>query len=160
MDTRKLQDSSDKYELNKEYNAISSKQLNMELANAIETSNDLKKLVMIVAATKFREDSQKNKLAFFSFKPLEIDDNPKLLYYFAFLVWGYGYYNNKVSKLSGFLLFVAIKIFLNFRRNSYCSNVKEHREYVNINKKIKIAMKSKAKNLFLEDYIKIFKNFF
>lgn len=159
MDTRKLQDSSDKYELNKEYNKISAKQLNIELANAIETSNDLKKLVMIVAATKFREDSQKNKLAFFSFKPLEIDDNPKLLYYFALLLWGYGYYNNKVSKLSGFFLFVGIKIFLNIRRNRYCSSVKEHEEYVNINKKINIAMKSKAKNLYFEDYLKIFKNF-
>lgn len=160
MDSRKIQDSSDKYELNKKYNEISSKQLNMEIANAIETSNDLKKLVMIVAATKFREDSQKNKLAFFSFKPLEIDDNPKLLYYFALIFWGYGYYNNKVSKLSGFFLFVGIKILLNFRRNSYCSSVKEHGEYVNINKKINIAMKSKGKNLLLEDYLKIFKNFF
>lgn len=153
MDSRNISNFEDKYELNNHYNKISKKELNFEIANALETSNDLKSLIMIVAANKFREDSQKNKLYFFSFKPLEIDDTPKLLYYSSFFIWGIGYYQGKVSKLSGFMLFVGLKVFLNIRKNNYCKSVKEHNEYFHINKKLNSALKLKTKELTFLDYL-------
>ena len=135
---------------------LNSKDFYLEIAKSLETLADLQEIIKGNAALKFRIDSSKHRLLFFSFRPLEIEEFPKFLFLAPLSIWFMLFLFKKVSKISFFYVVIPLRAISNYRRDYYCKKVPEYQDYKQIGNNVENIINLKIKSMSLQRKLEIF----
>jgi hypothetical protein len=149
MDRRKIKVEKDR----SFFEALNSDELNLELADNIESLFNLREIIKMKARQTFDENREKSRIFTFFKSHQSLEDNPKTIYVFSITLWALFYRVGAVSKVSLLFVIFGLNLWYNIKRQYYCKIQKEYTDYKRLNDNYHQIVKLKKKAMSMERFL-------
>lgn len=136
------------------FDSLDSDEVNLELAQNIETMIELKDIIKSKAVQSFEEQANKDRILTFFKSQQHLEDNPRSVYVLGTVGWLLMYRIGAASKSSLLWFYFCISIYYNYKRQSYCKMQPEYPLYKHLNDNFRRVVELKKRSMGIELFIK------